>query len=134
MLSTAQALKRASRILGGSNNRALTDKQIVLVREYLDLNKTNTQIGELLRVDAAIVSKVKAGILVTQPEERTRAKAAGVHVDAVFAMASDGIQTQYRDIWAAASLLDLKSHRVHEALDSDRRVGGFRWSRHPHSC
>lgn len=124
------ARKTASRILGGNNNRALTDEQIIAIRKAIDAGQQLKRIAEELGISAALVSKVKSGALKTVAEVREDARAAGVYVDAVFSVAEVNGKTvtkKYDDVWKAAAETQVVALQIFKHLDTPTPTGGYLW-------
>lgn len=122
------AIKKASRILGGNNNRALDDETMLKIRQELKDGKMSKKIAETYNINPSIVAKVKAGKLKTAAEVRDEARNDGVYVDAVRLIQGE-TTTEYPDVWAAASATGNKPWQILTWLDDGRPVNGLIWQK-----
>lgn len=114
---TSVLMTRASRILGGNNNRDLSDEQILQVRT--ELSRPGAQqkiIAQQLGISAGLVGKVRQGELQTADEVRAEMRQNGIPVDPCFAIKADGTVTEYNDPWDAAKVLGVPNKKVIKAL------------------
>jgi DNA invertase Pin-like site-specific DNA recombinase len=123
------ALKRASRILAGNNNRKVSDVQIQQVRALLATGVQNKVVADKLGVAKQTVSKVKNRVLLTANEARQEARDAGVWVDGVTCVDNKGHTTHYTDIWAAAKSIKREASEVHDAVVHKTRLRRCMWNR-----
>jgi hypothetical protein len=122
------AIKKASRILGGNNNRALDDETMLKIRQELKEGKMSKNIAETYNINPSIVAKVKAGKLQTVAEVREKARKEGVYVDAV-RVTKDKTTTVYPDVWAAASATGNKPWQILTWLDEGKPVNDLIWQK-----